>query len=53
MITGHDIPDQATLRLRRPARTLDEFLAFLRAIEALFGPIERKAGPTVGDRFLL
>ena len=46
-------PSQRDLRPDAPVRTLEEFLAFLEAVEDVVGRDERPRGPTVGDRFLL
>jgi len=53
MIVGHDVPSQSILRSRRAVRDLDEFIAFLRRIEAIFGRVVRPRRPTIGDHFLL
>jgi len=34
-------------------RSVEEFVEFLAALEAVFGPDERPRPPTVGGRFLL
>jgi hypothetical protein len=52
-IVGPDVPDQAVLRPPRPVRDLDEYLEFLRRIEAMFGRVARPPRPTLGDRFRL
>jgi hypothetical protein len=46
-------PSQRDLRPDAPVRTLEEFLAFLEAVEDVVGRDERPRGPTIGDRFLL
>jgi hypothetical protein len=48
-----DVPDQRTLRPEPPVRSVEEFVAFLAQLEAVFGPDDRPRGPTIGDRFLL
>ena len=48
-----DIPDQRQLRPDPPVRSVEEFVAFLAQIEAVFGPDDRPRRPTTGDRFLL
>ena len=52
-IIGAEVPDQASLRVPQRVRDLDEFLAFLAQLEAVFGPIERRRQVTTGDHFLL
>lgn len=34
-------------------RTVEEFVEFLAALEAVFGPDDRPRPPTIGHRFLL
>jgi hypothetical protein len=46
-------PSQHDLRPDAPVRTLEEFIAFLEAVEEVVGRDERPRGPTIGDRFLL
>jgi len=48
-----DVPDQRTLRPQPPVGSVQEFVAFLAQLEAVFGPDDRPRGPTLGDRFLL
>ena len=48
-----DAPDQRALRPDPPVRSVEEFVAFLAQLEAVFGPDVRPRGPTIGDRFLL
>jgi len=52
-IIGAEVPDQASLRVPQRVRDLDEFLAFLAKLEAVFGPIARRRHVTTGDHFLL
>ena len=52
-IVGVDVPDQRVLRAPECVRTLDDFLAFLAELEAVFGPIQREPQLTTGNRFLL
>jgi hypothetical protein len=47
------VRSQTELRPCGPVRDLDEFLAFLRRLQKLFGPVDRPRRPTTGDRFLL
>jgi hypothetical protein len=42
-LVGRAVAEQRRLRPGRPIRRLDEFLAFLAELEALFGPIEKPA----------
>jgi hypothetical protein len=53
VIVGDDVPSQSILRPRRAVRDLDEFIAFVRHIEAIFGRVARPRPPTIGDHFLL
>ncbi len=46
-------PAQRDLRPDAPIRSLEEFVAFLEAVEEVVGRDERPRGPTIGDRFLL
>lgn len=46
-------PSQQELRPDPPVRTLEEFLAFLEAVEEVVGRDTRPRPPTIGDRFLL
>lgn len=46
-------PSQQDLRPDARVRTLEEFIAFLEAVEEVVGRDERPRGPTIGDRFLL
>jgi hypothetical protein len=46
-------PSQRDLRPEAPVRSLEEFIAFLEAVEEVVGRDERPRGPTIGDRFLL
>ena len=46
-------PSQRDLRPDAPVRTLEEFIAFLEALEEVVGRADHPRGPTVGDRFLL
>ncbi len=50
LLGGH-----APREVRRDAevRSVEEFVAFLEALEAVFGPDDRPRPPTLGDRFLL
>lgn len=48
-----DGPSQRDLRPDERVRTIEEFLAFLEAVEEVVGRDERPRGPTIGDRFLL
>ncbi len=48
-----DVPDPRGLRSDPPVRSVEEFVAFLAELEAVFGPDERPRGPTTGERFLL
>ncbi len=52
-LVGRRVRLQQTLRPTPPVKTLDEFLAFLRQIEATFGRTRRPRRITTGDRFLL
>ena len=52
-IVGPEVGDQQVLRPQTPVRDLDEFLEFLAQIETVFGPVERRAELTTGERFLL
>jgi hypothetical protein len=52
-IVGRAVADQASLRTGQSVRDLDEFLAFLARLEAIFGRIPRRREVTTGDRFLL
>jgi hypothetical protein len=52
-LVGRAIAEQRRLRLERPIRRLDEFLAFLAELEALFGPIEKPPSITGGKVFRL
>jgi hypothetical protein len=36
-----------------PVRTVEEFVAFLAQLEAVFGPDDRPRQPIIGERFLL
>ena len=53
IIVGAEVPDQATLRVPKAVKDLDEFLDFLEQLEKVFGSIERAPQVTKGDRFLL
>lgn len=46
-------PLQQELRPDPPVRTLEEFIAFLEAVEEVVGRDTRPRPPTIGDRFLL
>lgn len=46
-------PSQRELRPDSPVRTIEEFVAFLEAVEEVVGRDERPRGPTIGHRFLL
>ncbi len=46
-------PSQQDLRTEDRVRTIEEFIAFLEAVEEVVGRDERPRGPTIGDRFLL
>lgn len=46
-------PSQRDLRPDAPVRSLEEFIAFLEAVEDVIGRDDRPRGPTIGDRFLL
>ena len=48
-----DIPDQRTLRPDEPVRSLEEFVEFLAAVEAVAGRDARPRKPITGDWFLL
>jgi hypothetical protein len=48
-----DVPDQRMLRPDLPVRSVEEFVAFLAELEAIFGRDDRPRGPTTGERFLL
>lgn len=53
-LAGGDVPEQRRLRAPVPTRDLDEFLAFLDHLRALFPKLPaRRRSPTTGDRFLL
>jgi hypothetical protein len=52
-IVGPEVGDQSKLRPVKAARSLDEFIAFLVQIEALFGRIERPRDRTEGEDFRL
>jgi hypothetical protein len=46
-------PAQSDLRPDEAVRSLDEFIEFLEAVEAVTGPDDRPRPPTRGHRFLL
>jgi len=46
-------PSQRDLRPDVPVRSIEEFVAFLEAVEEVVGRDERPRGPTIGWRFLL
>ena len=48
-----DVPDQRILRPDPPVRSIEEFVAFLIQLEAVFGRDDRPRSPTTGKRFLL
>src|SRR5262245_59432855 len=48
-----DIPHQRVLRPDSPVRSLEEFVEFLAAVEAVGGSDDRPRKPMIGDRFLL
>jgi len=48
-----DIPDQRTLRPDRPVRSVEQFVAFLEAMEAAVGSEDQPRGPTTGHHFRL
>jgi len=52
-IVGRAVPDERILRPRRPTRSLDEFIAFLAQLEAVFGSPPRRREPATGDDFRL
>jgi hypothetical protein len=52
-IVGAEVGDQSKLRPMKPLHSIDEFLAFLAQLEAVFGVIERPRVITKGDRFRL
>lgn len=47
------IADQREVRPDRAVKSLAEFLEFIDAFEALFGPTIRSSRPIEGNRFLL
>jgi hypothetical protein len=52
-LVGRAVAEQRRVRPERPIRRLDDFLAFLAELEALFGPIEKPACITSGKVFRL
>jgi hypothetical protein len=47
------VRSQTELRPSEPVRDLDEYLAFLRRLRAIFGPVKRPRRLTTGDHFRL
>ncbi len=52
-LVGGRVPDQRRVRDQKPARDLDEFLALLANLEAVFGPLGKPARINRGTIFLL
>jgi hypothetical protein len=52
-IVGRRVPDQRTVRPERPIKDLGEFIAFLEAMEEVFGRPRRRRRPVTGGKFLL
>jgi hypothetical protein len=50
---GGRVPDQRRVRDQKSVRDLDEFLAFLAKLEAVFGPLGKPARINRGTIFLL
>jgi hypothetical protein len=52
-IVGSAVRDKSELRPPKAVRDLDEFLEFLRRLQALFGPVKRLRALTTGEHFRL
>ena len=52
-IVGPSVANQVKLRPPKPVRDLDEFLEFLREVEALWGPSDAPRPLAEGSRFRL
>ncbi len=48
-----EIPERSLLDPDRPVRSIEEFVEFLAALEAVFGPDDRPRPPMTGGRFRL